>query len=127
MFAWGDYLSLARFLVRSASATGTEEAARRSAVSRAYYASFCLARAWAASRPLEPFAIAGTADHHRSLRNWLRRNGHDAEAQQLERLREWRNQCDYNDVLRLRLDTVSQQSIVTAEQMLHSLGIGTAR
>jgi len=41
MFRWEDYLSLAKELAKS-----TEEQHRRSAISRAYYAAYCSARAW---------------------------------------------------------------------------------
>ncbi len=41
MFSWSDFLSLARQL-----GLGTDEASKRTAVSRAYYAAFGVARGW---------------------------------------------------------------------------------
>lgn len=46
-FNWGDYLSLANALLTKPNTPGPEEAAYRSAVSRAYYAAFCIARNYA--------------------------------------------------------------------------------
>lgn len=45
MFDWTDYLTLARRLARE-----RDEASQRSAISRAYYASYCTARNWLLSR-----------------------------------------------------------------------------
>lgn len=123
MFLWEDYLTLARYLIRSASISGTEEAAQRSAVSRAYYAAFCRVRAWAAGHPSSPFLVTGRAEDHRGLGVWLRRSGYGAQAQDLERLRVWRNRCDYDGVVNQSLDIVCQQAVNTARQTLDSLGI----
>jgi uncharacterized protein (UPF0332 family) len=43
-FDWSNYLSLAQMLVNQPNEAGMEEAALRSAMSRAYYAAFCAAR-----------------------------------------------------------------------------------
>lgn len=123
MFDWRDYLSLARFLIQNASYSGTEEAAQRSAVSRAYYATFCLTRAWAATKTANPFHVARRSADHGALRDWLRRNGKHNEAQVLDQLRDWRNQCDYDDSPPLPLQAVSALTIEMVEQTLQSIGI----
>ena len=49
-FDWADYLQLAEALARNPALPGPEEAALRSAISRAYYATYCSARDLAAGR-----------------------------------------------------------------------------
>ena len=43
-FNWTDFLTLADALVRAPNSPGPEEASLRSAISRAYYAAFHVAR-----------------------------------------------------------------------------------
>ena len=48
-FEWADYLKLAAALAEEPDSLGPEEAALRSAASRAYYAAFCASRNFAAT------------------------------------------------------------------------------
>lgn len=59
MFDWEEYLELAKFLNRR-----DDEASKRSAISRAYYASFCVARNWLMANHPE-FSIPHTAAAHK--------------------------------------------------------------
>ena len=93
-FAWREYLRLAGFLHATVGGF-TEEAAWRSAVSRAYYAAFGHARNFA--RVHDNFIPTGTPEDHDRLRDHLRNHQQERLAQQLGRLRHWRNQCDYDD------------------------------
>jgi len=43
-FNWSEYLNIARELAGQAMASSSDEAKKRSAISRAYYAAFCSAR-----------------------------------------------------------------------------------
>jgi len=49
-FDWTEFLALARELGRYSGPSYSPEAARRTSVSRAYYAAFCYARSYAENR-----------------------------------------------------------------------------
>jgi hypothetical protein len=114
-FDWREYLRLAGFL-QAGVGPFDQEAAWRSAVSRAYYAALCRVRNFA--RDHQGFVPQGTADNHRGLRDHLRRQHQGRLAQQLGQLRQWRNACDdEEDVPNLQL-TVGF-STVTAQDILN--------
>ena len=94
-FDWREYLALAQFVQTQTGVDFGEEAAQRCAVSRAYYAAFCMARNHAQVQT--GFVPSRKAEDHRALADHLRKHGHTSEAVRLDRLRQWRNQCDYND------------------------------
>lgn len=91
-FDWREYLNLARFLHGQGN-----EAAFRSAVSRAYYAAFCHTRNYARDR--HGFAPTYKSDDHQLVRNHFRGRGMTQIAQKLDSLRQWRNRCDYDDTV----------------------------
>ncbi len=92
-FDWPEYLELAKDLAGLQSSGYSREAAERSAVSRAYYAAFGQARNYAMQNL--NFQPGGTAADHGTLRNCLRRSKPQVAAD-LNRLRQWRNACDYD-------------------------------
>lgn len=96
-FDWREFLELARGLAEQASTGYSEEAAKRTSVSRAYYAAFCFARNYAAAN--QNFKPKGTADDHRLLREHFKKLDEiwDEVSEVLNDLRKWRNQCDYHD------------------------------
>ncbi|RLA98419.1 MAG: hypothetical protein DRG83_14520 [Deltaproteobacteria bacterium] len=94
-FDWREFLELAKDLVDRAGTNYSAEAANRTAVSRAYYAAFCWARNYAESR-LGFQRRSGVQDHER-LRRYLTAQGKPQMASRLNRLRGWRNDCDYDD------------------------------
>jgi hypothetical protein len=116
-FGWRDYLDLARFLGGDA-VPYTQEAALRSATSRAYYAAFCHARNYA--RQHLGYGLMHNAQDHDGVRDHLRSRGRSAEADSLEVLRRLRNQCDYDDVLS-NLAFVAAVAISSAEEILRNL------
>ncbi len=81
----------------SASAGTIQEASRRSAVSRAYYAAFCHARNYARDKLL--FHPTYEAADHTSLRDHYNMQGMPDVAIWLQQLRGWRNNCDYRDMV----------------------------
>lgn len=97
MFDWARYLELAKELTQRASTDALWEAALRSAISRAYYASFCAAREYAVQN-LGYVASFSAADHL-SLRLHFRIQGGEwtRVANRLDDLRRWRNRCDYEN------------------------------
>lgn len=116
-FDWREYLQLAGFLHATAGAY-TEEAAWRSAVSRAYYGAFGYARN--AARARDGFVPSGGPEDHDRLRDHFRAQREDQVAQQLGRLRHWRNQCDYDEEVE-RLGLVVANAIATAQQVVNRL------
>jgi len=92
-FVWREYLELAKALAGMQTAGYSQEAAERSAVSRAYYAAFGCARNYA-QNALGFTPQAGSEDHRR-LREHFRQQGLLRLASDLNRLRAWRNACDY--------------------------------
>lgn len=105
-FDWREYLELARQLAGLQGSGYSQEAADRSAVSRAYYAAFCWARNYAEKNmKFEP--KRNPTDHSR-LRDLLKNEGYPELASHLNKLRGWRNACDYDDqVPQLRHQVVS--------------------
>jgi hypothetical protein len=96
-FDWREYLEVGRFLEQHAATSGSQEAFLRSAVSRAYYAAFCHVRNYA--RDKLDFRPRNDADDHGRLHARLKQGKLRGVAVKLERLREWRNACDYEDQL----------------------------
>ena len=94
-FDWREFLGLARALTGRTGSGYSAEAADRTAVSRAYYAAFCWARNYA--ELWMGFQRTGGAQDHRELRKHLKRRGKPQVASRLNRLRGWRNRCDYDD------------------------------
>jgi uncharacterized protein (UPF0332 family) len=116
-FHWPDYLAIAR-LLNSDSPPELVEAAGRCAVSRAYYASFGHAR-WYASRHLgfRPFF---TAQDHGRLAAHFKQNGLIDVADDLDTMRSWRNNCDYDDTVGA-LSLLVQNSFEGAERIIKTL------
>jgi len=101
-FDWREYLNLAQFLFDNADKSSfSEQSALRSAVSRAYYAAFCYARDYAQAK--QGFMPDFTAEDHTRIRIHFEQKQMINMADRLDRLRHWRNQCDYrNEAFRLR-------------------------
>lgn len=123
-FDWADFLTLADALVRDPNSPGPEEASLRSAISRAYYAAFCSARNFACAkdglvlpRPRAPEVHGLVRDHFEASHDRARRKiGTD-----LNRLRDYRNRADYDDVLIRRPISLAQSSVAVARNVLNAL------
>ena len=96
-FDWKEYLALAQFLQQHAASTSVQEAAFRSAISRAYYAAFCHARNYARDR--HGLALRYTGDDHYLVKQHFSTRRERGVGHKLTRLREWRNKCDYEDAI----------------------------
>ena len=101
MFDWREFLSLAESLADGALGTSLtvirDEAAYRSAVSRAYYAAFGHARAYA-SQHFGFIPTNAPNDHQRLARHFQAHNMFLV-YWNLGKLRDRRNLCDYEDVV----------------------------
>jgi len=117
-FDWTEFLKLARDLherAEEADLPFVPEAAKRTAVSRAYYAAFCHARNYAEKRL--GFQRSGSGQDHRSLRDFFRGQNIDVfeeVAARLDEARGWRNQCDYDDEVE-ELEAIVQNAMENAE------------
>ena len=94
-FDWKAYLDLARFLQQHSASSTQPEAALRSAISRAYFAAFCHARNYARDR--HGLQLRYSGDDHYLVKQHFSNRRERGVAQKLNRLREWRNKCDYED------------------------------
>ncbi len=112
-FNWEDYLRLAKQL----SQDSTDEAALRSAVSRAYYAVFCKARNMISRETGKNFT--GTADDHQEVWNTYRLRGGTPKTigDWGVQLRKSRNHVDYDNEV-TNLPSVVQKSIDKAERII---------
>lgn len=116
-FDWGEFLKLAGDLQGRSGPGYSEEAAYRTAVSRAYYAAFGRTRSYAQANLR--FWPSGKGKDHQRLIDHLRRQTSPWPniADDLEELRKWRNQCDYEPYVP-GLQNMVTQAIQIAEQIL---------
>jgi uncharacterized protein (UPF0332 family) len=114
-FDWQEYFSFAKFLQKHSSGGDgySPEAVRRSAVSRAYYAAFCYARMYACSKG---FTSVKSSDHS-ALPSYFSSIGLNQLAENLEDLRGWRNQCDYEPKIG-DIKKMVNSAIVKARQII---------
>jgi hypothetical protein len=118
-FDWKAYIELARLLQQQASNAAYSEAYWRSALSRAYYGAFCYARNYA--RDWLGFRPRNDADDHGRLREHLKQKRRRGVADRLQRLREWRNECDYYDQLSFDPEAILKLALSEAGQVVSSL------
>jgi uncharacterized protein (UPF0332 family) len=116
-FKWIQYLQLAELLDENES-----EAAKRAAMSRAYYAVFCICRNFA--RDKKELIPSGTADDHSLVIEHFKSSNHPNRkliGSLLRRMRESRNSADYNDELIGFPDLMTKSSIEQARKILQIL------
>lgn len=118
-FDWKEYLELARFLQGQSGMTYWQEAASRSAVSRAYYAAYCHARNYARDR--EGFLPSGGPQDHGRVRGHFQASGRVSIASDLDDLRRWRNDCDYDDVIAGDLNQLVGSAPQNAQDIIEAL------
>lgn len=121
-FDWADFLTLADALVRDPNSPGPEEASLRSAISRAYYAAFRVARNSGSDRG--EFAPTKTAQDHRLVMDHSRSSPDRTRRKiglDLDRLRDHRRSADYDDVLVGIPTSVAQSSVARARNVLDAL------
>lgn len=120
-FDWSEYLYLAQELtVQTTSASG-QEARLRSAISRAYYATFCKARNHLRDR--EQRGLPGGGQIHWYVINQFKYSSgkeHKKIGHILDRLRIDRNKADYVDTV-TRLFATTEADLKLAEQAISKL------
>ena len=117
-FQWKEFLELARDLTGRSGLGYSTEATGRSAVSRAYYAAFCWARNYAELHL--GFQRTGGPEDHKFLRDHLKVQSKVQIASRLNKLRNWRNQCDYDDHVP-NLNRLVKNAIKLAEKVIQEL------
>ena len=118
-FDWGDFLKVAEILHEGASGAKLEEAMFRIAISRAYYAAFCMCRNWKEDDS-EPIPAK---DSHKFIIELYENSEDDIEksiGQKLRRLRHRRNEADYDDEVD-NLKNLSRLAIKDAHEILDAL------
>ena len=132
-FDWKDYLELARKLEAMGEEEARREAALRSCVSRSYYAAFCCTRNYwsnprtGAAAHVPQFIPRHEGTDHRDLRNYIKserkKNSKCFDGKieiDLDRLHQWRKQCDYDDHVDNQ-SMMARQSISIAEKIIRSM------
>jgi hypothetical protein len=118
-FDWRQYLKLARVLARHRGDEFGQEAAFRSAVSRAYYVALCHAVEYARTRL--GYRPSYTGKDHREIRNHLVVRGMSDFAESLYHLDQWRATCDYRPAAPPSFSLVVESAISRAEQVFDRL------
>jgi len=117
-FDWKEYLALSRFLENQTGLGFTEEAAKRCAVSRAYYSAFCYARNYASKK--HGYAIRRDGQDHKEVREHFIKKNLNVIANKLGTLHQWRNNCDYDDQLAVQPNLL-QLAFMHAQYVLDKL------
>lgn len=119
MFNWKDYLDLALFLYGDDKIGYSEEAGHRAAISRAYYAAFCYTRNYAHDH--SSFEPTGSAKDHGLLKAHYRKRGYYDIVNCLDELRQWRNNCDYDNEIECNLSQRVQYAIDDAKYIIEKM------
>jgi len=119
MFEWKLYLELSQFLQQESAKSDNPEPFLRTALSRAYYGTFCYARNYA--RDWLQFQPRYDGEDHGRLRDHLRKKRRRGTSDKLQRLREWRNECDYHDQLSFDAQIILATAIIDATYVFNSL------
>lgn len=125
-FDWREYLTLAQFLHENGIAGCSKEASERAAISRAYYSAFCHARNYASNKL--GFAPQGSGRDHQLLISHFgvieqANSALVGIADNLDELRGWRNDCDYDDNVAVitDLNSLVEGALDDAEEIIDLL------
>ncbi len=119
-FDWYQYLVLAEHLYDNRDTFPDREACLRAAISKAYYAAFCLARNYA--RDFDRLVLDESAQDHGSVKKHYIRAPDPKNRQVgnlLDRLRDSRNQADYSDTID-KLDELAK-AVISQSKQVHTL------
>jgi uncharacterized protein (UPF0332 family) len=123
-FNSSDYLALADELVKHCGVFAPEEACLRSAMSRAYYAAFVVARDFAAS--IDGLSVACKGGDHVLVRDHFRQHSNHERQQVgrwLSRLLRHRTKADYDPALGFANPrSEAAESVVVARKVLSAIG-----
>ncbi len=120
-FDWKEYLLLAQAIYRGREDLGYEEAVHRCAVSRAYYSAYCGSRNFA--RDHLQYEPSKSSQDQITIREHFRHSRHKCGndvASKLYELLNWRQQCDYDDVVP-NIHLLSNKAIARAFEIFNHL------
>jgi len=122
-FEWVHFLDIAKFLLEQARSGVSipQEAAYRTAISRAYYAAFGHTKAFAMDTM--DFIPIGNETDHKNLRDFLKDHDRAELSRQLTRLRQWRNQSDYDNPCYSINENQTIIAMRQAETIIRSLNV----
>lgn len=119
-FDWAEFLAVAEHLHTASAPTCTREALLRSVVGRAYYAAYGVAKQYAAQHL--SFRVHGQPDDHARLPGRLISSGLPLAGTRLRGLRDWRNECDYADIVD-DLERTAVEALERARQIIAELAV----
>ena len=122
-FTWKDFLTFAENIKAAPNVPGPEEAALRSAVSRAYYAAF---RAALEFGKQNGFTATRSGEDHNKIREHFRKSktNHDKNldiSTQLNRLHDLRRQADYENTLKQKPENMVYYAINMAKKVFERI------
>lgn len=122
-FNWKDYLTFAENLQAAPNMPGPEEAALRSAVSRAYYAAFRAALEYGKKNG---YAATRTGEDHNKIREYFRKIQTNQKknldiSTQLDRLHDYRRQADYENTLKTKPEYMIVYAISMAKKVFQHI------
>ena len=121
-FEWAQFLDIAKFLLNHGRQVSIlQDAAFRSAMSRAYYAAFGHAKMFATDTM--NFVPTGHEDDHIGLRDFFKDHQKPEISRQLSQLRQWRNQSDYENPSYIINENQTSRAIQQAENLIQSMNI----
>ena len=119
-FDWHDYFLFAQKLTANPNLPGPEEAALRSAISRAYYSAYIQSRRWAEARGL---IISGST--HKAVIDYFKQSRDKSQKNigyELDRLRLYRTEADYDNALKSGSpSSVASMAITLANRVISNL------
>ena len=118
IFDWREYLELAKMIKDLSSQAFSKEASQRSAVSRAYYSAYGFATRYAESLG---YKREKHSEDHKRLREFFKKEKELFSVyEDLRKLRNYRNLCDYEDTVE-NIDEIVEHSIKLAEKIIQTL------
>ena len=114
-----ECLQVAFFLGTQPSTTYTTEAAQRAAISRAYFAAFCYACDFEVQ--YHGFVRKNRAEDHQRIMKCLNDRKETTIADNLLRLRLWRNNCDYERTIIGIPSQNVKEALKKAEEVINNL------
>jgi hypothetical protein len=117
-YDWAEFLAVAEHLHTVPAPGCTREALLRSVVGRAYYAAYGVAKQYVAQHL--GFRVHGQPDDHARLPWRLISHGLPRAGTRLHDLRDWRNECDYADVVD-NLARIALDALEKARQIIDEL------
>lgn len=121
IFDWSEYLTLANDLAGARTNPSTDEAKLRAAISRAYYANYCIARNHL--RDKEGHTIPW-ADAHKYVIDQFRNSSDKARkdlGKDLDRLKNYRLSADYKDNYPGLIGPSTRVALTLADQVIIKL------